>query len=393
MVFPALTAAVFALSLSGFGVDANPSAPTGAEIVKYAPGNTDAVLHIDFQAVVPNNFAAFQKLAKDKALAALPDLRKGLARAAFAAQAAVGSMHATLGVDVLRDVHSMSAFLVVPSRKDPSFVAVLRGSFGKDIIDKLGSIVPDQGRLTVAGLPALTRDGLLLVRAKDGSILLGTDKLIRARVAPTWKPPRLGSSSNLARLARIADREKPFALVASTLSARASQRIQRQLAMGNFGRDLLKGHRFAAFFLTHRGVGWDVVARTNRGLQRIAQGSRGVVQLFRASQFGGRGLANIMFATVESFTDRSDQLAALVRHKKKLLEVADAYSGDGTFSGTTTVDKRTKTVSVRAMGKHLSHVVPAVGIVPLLAAGYFATRPKTVKPPPSKKPPRKKSKP
>ena len=60
------------LGLSGFGLQANPKAPTPDQSLQYAMPDPDVVVHFDVAAVVPGNYKVLQNLpesATDQGLA------------------------------------------------------------------------------------------------------------------------------------------------------------------------------------------------------------------------------------------------------------------------------------------------------------------------------------
>src|SRR5690242_16205994 len=106
------------LALGGFGVEANPNAPTAAEVMKYAPETFDYMLYIDVEAVLPRNYKAFVALANDARLQG-SRAGKGISQAVAAAEAARQQLKGR-GFDPIEDVKSLAVWVEVKGQGDPN---------------------------------------------------------------------------------------------------------------------------------------------------------------------------------------------------------------------------------------------------------------------------------
>ena len=62
------------LSLTGFGVQANPKAPTADQSLQYAMPDPDVVVHLDAVTFVPNNYKLLAALPNKPEIKASPEL-------------------------------------------------------------------------------------------------------------------------------------------------------------------------------------------------------------------------------------------------------------------------------------------------------------------------------
>ncbi len=358
------------LSLSGFGIDANPNAPSGNEVVGYAPDRADFMVHLDLEAVAPKNYDALKRLSKSNELRILPDVQRELKSLVGQIEMGLGMARGAIGIDPIRDVKSVTAWVRFPARGQPKFMVRVRGRFPADLIDKVAASAGRMKTVKVRGRTAILKDDIMLASAPDGSLLFGTPALVRRRAE---RGPRRGRRGAHARAARVLD-ARPFFAITSAPSKVAIARIGREMSgsADNALADLISGHRFAAVSLSHNGVRWVYNAYTGKGAQRAEVASKGLLQLMRASHYAGRGLANLFFASIDSYRGKDRELDTIIKVKRDLLKLVDEFTGDGKFVENVRYDRRSKTVTVTATGRSLSDVMPLVGLAPLAAGwGYF----------------------
>src|SRR5262249_18497984 len=111
---------VLLLSLGNFGVQANANAPSAAEITKYAPDSADAMVYIDLQQVVPNNWATLLALPDQPSIKSSPELSKGVQDVVLQAKGGLEMMKSKLGFDPVHDMYSLSMWVQYQDKGDPS---------------------------------------------------------------------------------------------------------------------------------------------------------------------------------------------------------------------------------------------------------------------------------
>ena len=355
-------------TLGGFGVSANPNAPSPAQVMKYAPGDADIMFHVDMEAVVAPNYKAL------KALPSHPTLKGNTEAVAMVSQiiteidTVVGAITLATGIDLLHDLRSASLWLKVPSAGDPEVLAVVRGTLPADLLGKIASTAGGS-LVEVEGVSLLVApDGAIAMAMKDGDLLVGKRAWVQARAAKSWQAARPTAGSLAASTSEVLAK-KPFCAWISQPSRAAALRIEQE-AGANVATDLLAGHERASLALAHDGVSWTWRASNDSGYKRAVMASEGVIQLFRAGQIGGRGMAKLMMASLHSYVAQEPELAAIVKYEAELMALVEQLTGDGNFKVDLKQQPKTRTVSVHAYGNKLSDVVPMIGLLP--AAGAFA---------------------
>lgn len=369
------------LALGGFGVDANPRAPSAAEVLRYAPAEADVMVHIDLAALVPNNYAALAALPSkpgfsDSELG--PKLQEALQKAEMARGVATGMT----GLDPVEDLDSATVWLRFPRDGEPEMLGVVRGDIPRDFVDKLAAAAPSK---KIEGVTVLEPEpGLLVARTPSGDLIAGDAELVTARLRRGYRPAKAGRTSG-AEVRQLL-RGKPFFAAVFAPSDVARSRMTSGLAldprdpMAQLGLDLATGYDLAGLYLAHDGLGWTVTARDRAGAARIAEASRGVVDLLRAMQYGTRGYAAVAFAVLPSFSE-VPEVAAVLERDQEVRAFVDAWSGDGDFRAD--VRTRGKVVSVRARGKELVDVLPASLVLVGAGAGFWALRSEPMPPEPA----------
>ncbi|HUH04687.1 MAG TPA: hypothetical protein VML75_21975, partial [Kofleriaceae bacterium] len=157
----------------------------------------------------------------------------------------------------------------------------------------------------------------------------------------------------------------------SSPSKRAIRRARRELSDPDaaFFLDFASNHQFAALSLRHDGLDWTWVDRSTAGFNRAAMFSEGLIELFRSGHTAVRGMSKVAMAIVSSYATQDPELAMISRNQKLILDAVDAITGDGTFTARVDRNAKTRTVTVTARGKELAHVLPIVGVLPMVGAG------------------------
>jgi hypothetical protein len=361
----------FLMALSGFGVDANPKAATADQVLEHAVDDADLVVHLDIAAVVPRNFKALTDLPNDPAIKGSPELVKmtrDLAAQATQARAMVKTM---AGFDFVTDLQSVTAFVKFKADgSDPDALVELRGNIPADLLEKI-SKMSGMPLEKVAGRSAIALpDHRYIGIAKSGSVLLGTDTLVKPRLADTWKAPSRTAGSRAARIAPIFD-EKPFLAWALTPSPALVKMAEAKHGK-NAGIEMMKDLDLAVGSLRTDGLVWATYAKSSKGFDRSSMAADGAIDLMRAFQIAPRGLAKVAVAYLDVYAGQSKEIDELIKHKADLLKLVDGYTGDGQFKATIDKDAKSRSVVVHAIGKRLSEVLPIGLILPAAAVGVFA---------------------
>jgi hypothetical protein len=362
------------LSLSGFGVQANPNAPTSAEIMKYAPETADYAAYVDLEAVVPNNYRVFTALPTQPAVKAHPQALRAITQVVQEAEAGRSMIKQVTGFDPITDVKSAALWVTLVDAGDPEAIVAVRGSFAANLLDSIAASVGGGAIKKLAGGSALpSPDGKeWIALASDGTLLLGSASAVEQRLNGKWRTPRPRDDSARARFARMLD-DKPFLAIGSSPGKSALRQIGKEMPDEDeaLARDLLGGHIFAGLSLHADGVSWVWTDRSKAGYQRALLASEGMIDLFRAGHHGTRGLARVVLAGLGSYQGASPEIDAILRSQNQLLDLVTKMTGDGQFQAQVTQDAASRTVAVRARGKSLSDVVPVAGLLPIAGAGAF----------------------
>lgn len=357
------------LALGGFGVDANPKAPTPDQVFEHAVDDADLIVHVDVAAVVPRNFKALTDLPTNPSVKGNPDLvaaTKDLANQANQARAMVKSM---AGFDFVTDVSSITLFGKMNTKGDMDGVVEIRGNIPSDLVAKVskmtGSPMETFGGRSGVALP----DHHYLGVAKSGSVLVGTDTLVKARLADTWKAPARAAGSKAARLAALID-EKPFFVMAFTPSATMVKMIEGK-AGKSAATAFLADLDLVAVTLRSDGMVWATYAKSAKGFDRAALAADGMIDLMRALQIAPRGYAKLVMAYIDLAAGKDKDIDELIKHKDDVLKIVDQFTGDGQFKAQIDKDAKAHSVVVHALGKKLSDVVPFGLAIPAGAVAYL----------------------
>jgi hypothetical protein len=366
------------LGLNGFGVQANPKAPTADQALEYAVPDADIVAHVDAVSFIPNNYKALTQLADQPAIKSSPELAREVKDLVMQIEAPRGLVKGMTGIDLTSDVWDATAFLqVVPGHEHNALVAV-HGRFTATTLDKIAGVTGKQSVKTGAATWVDMGDNTALAITKDGVLLAGSVPLIKERIGDTWKMPPHGAGTTLGYAADVINAKPVFAVVL-TMSKTARKMVVDEHG-DNFATDLVKRHKAASFAIFHDGIGWTWVDSSKVGMDSMEQISEGVVDVLRAAQIAPHGFANIVIGGLESYRGTDKRIDELLRHKADIVKLADTYIGDGKFKVAVDKDPKTFKLSVRLSDRSLAYVLPLGGILPMAAAGWLLGRAE-VKPP------------
>ncbi len=361
------------LSLSGFGVPANPNAPSAAEVMKYAPASADYALYVDLEAVVPHNYQVLTSLPGQAALKANRQARHAIEDVVKQAEAGRTMIKQLTGIDPITDIKSVAMWVTLADAGDPAALVVVRGNFPSNMLDAIAATAGGAVKKMAGGTTLAAPDGREMAGlTRDGTLLFGTTSEVEARLGRKWRTPRARAGSTRARFAAMLD-DKPFAAIASSPGKSALRLIAREIDDPDaaFVRDLMSSHVFAALALHHDGVAWTWTDRTTAGYERAVMASEGLIEMFRAAHFGTRGMVRLVLAGMASYRSQVPEIDVILRHQDQILKLVTELTGDGRFQARITPDSPKRTVTVRAQGKSLSEVVPVVGVLPVLGAATF----------------------
>ena len=362
------------LSLTGFGVQANPKAPTADQSLQYAMPDPDVVVHLDAMTVVPNNYKLLAALPNKPEIKASPELTQMVRQVVGQIEGARGLAKGATGIDIATDINDATVFLQLVPQKEPVFVATVHGKFSTAMVDKIGKMT--KGTVTKVGTGMMvetTPNDLAVGVTKDGVMLAGNPNLVRDRLADTWKTPPHTAGTNLGYAADVINAHPVYAVVL-TMSASARKQVIQGVGGKNFLTDLVTRHKMGSFSVFSDGVGWSWIDSNKAGLDQITMMSEGVLELMKAAQIAPRAVAKIALAGIDSYKGTNKQIDQLIERKADVLKLVDTYTGDGNFKVSINKDPSKLRVDVRATGKSLSEVVSAGLFLPGAAAWLMMSR-------------------
>jgi hypothetical protein len=375
------------LGMTGFGLQANPKAPTADQALQYAVADADLAVHVDLASMVPGNFKLLSQLAEQPRIKASPELQKLVREAVGELEGARGMARLATGLDITADISDATAFIRFVASAEPAFVLAVHGKFAPTNLEKIAKMA--SGTVSQLGAGTLVELGPtqpVIGLARDGVLLVGTPALVRERLADRWTAPSHAAGSSLGTLAEVLDARPVFAVVL-TMSQAARSEALRQIGGPGFASDVIKRHKAAAFSVFRDGIGWTWIDSTRAGLDSMELVSSGAFDLLRAAQIAPRGIAKIAMGALESYRGTTPQVDDLIKHKADLMKIVETYTGDGSFKVASDKNPRTLRLTVRATGKTVSEVLPFGMVVPAAVVGYFTarnaatTRPMMVEPP------------
>jgi len=374
MSFGIIEVITLLLGLAGFGLQANPRAPTADQALEYAMADADVAAHLDVASVIPGNYKLLGQLADQPQIKASPELQKLVRKAVGEIEGARGVARLATGIDVTADIADATAFVRFVPQAQPIFVVAVHGRFSAANLDKIAKAM---------GKPATRLDGGVIVGGgsaepaialtRSGVLLVGTGDLVRDRLADGWKPPSHDATTSLGTLADAINARPVFAVVL-TMSAQARSEAVSHLGTRSFVTDLVTRHKAAAFSMFHDGIGWTWVDSSKSGVDAMELVSNGVVDVLRAGQIAPRGVAKIAMGAIDSYRGASAQVDDLIKHKADIMKLVEAYTGDGNFKVASDKNTRALRLTVRATGKTISEVLPIGLVLPAAIVGFMAAR-------------------
>ena len=359
------------LSLSGFGVQPNPKAPSADVSLQYAMPDPDVVIHFDAATVVPNNYKLLAALPNKPEIKASPELTRMVRQVIGQIEGARGMAKSATGIDIATDVNDATVFLQLVPQKEPNFVATVHGKFSTGVVDKIGKLT--KGNVTRVGNSMMVEMGPnepALGVTKDGVMIVGTSGLVKDRLQDTWKAPARAPGSNLAHAADVINARPVYAIVVNLSPAARKQAIQ-SIGGKNFLTDVITRHKLLTFSVFTDGIGWTWIDSSRAGLDSMEMMSQGGLELLKAAQIAPRGIAKVLLGGLESYKGTDKQVDQVLSRKADVLKLIDSYTGDGNFKQTINKDVAKLRLDVRAQGKTLSEVVSAGILVPGMAAAVF----------------------
>jgi hypothetical protein len=363
------------LGLSNFGLQANPAPPTADTALQYAMPDADIVVHVDAATFVPNNYKALTQLGNQPQIKSSPELAKAVRELVAEIEGFRGIAKSMVGIDPTTDVSSTTAFLQILPKQEPIFVAAVRGKFTAASIDKIAKLTSKQATKIGGGVMVeLGGSDPAIALTKDGVLLAGTPRLVRDRLADTWKAPARPAGTSLAQAAEVIA-QKPVYAMSFALSATARKALVDELGpKKNFATDLVQRHKAGSYAIYADGVGWTWIDRDKAGLEAMAQMSEGFLDLMRAAQIAPRGLAKMAIAGLESYRGTDKRIDEVLRRKADIMKIVESYTGDGNFKVKLDKNPAALRLDVRATGKTLTEVLPVGAIIPAAAFLFFGTR-------------------
>ena len=359
------------LAFGGFGVKANPNAPTHQQVARYAVDDADALVFIDLEAVVPHNWDYFVKLPSDPTIKSVPALAGELGKAIKQVEDGRAMIRAQLGMDLVTDLKWGAIWIRLKAKGEPDFLAVGAGKFPADFIDK-GAAMGKKKVTKLDGKSVLEEDNTLAGLSGDGMFVFGTPALVKPRLAASWKGANKAGSVTDRAGEFFADR--PFFVAAFRPSPVMVKTAGLELNDTDelLVRDFVVGHEFFGMLMTANSFGWTSVLRTPGGYGRALMASEGTIQLIRAGHLFLRGITQVFLASIDSFVSADPSIAKVIKHKADLLKLVNSWTGDGNFAVKLDKDEPKRRVAVRLTGKTLAEVFPVGAlIVPGAAAALW----------------------
>lgn len=353
-----------ALALSGFGVQANPKAPSADAVLEYAVDDADAIAYVDAVPLIPGNYAALKALPDAPEIKGSAVLSDMVTKAVTQVESARGAIKTAIGVDLTTDLSNAVMFAKIA--QPPELLLVARGKFPTDMPTKIGKMMGGKAeKIGDAEAIALGGPFEVIAVSKDGVLFAGSRALVTARLDAKWKAPARAKGSFLAEVAKLLA-DKPVYLAAVSMS---SGRISK--AADADARAFVDRFDMAAGAVYANGIGWMVKDKTADGHERTVMASDGIIDLMRAAHLAPRGVVKILMSLVDDVGGNDPEVAELKKHKADILKLLDQFTGDGKFKVKTDDDKKTFKLTVRASGKRLSDVVPVGFIVPMMWLGMM----------------------
>ena len=382
MSFGIIEVITLLLGMAGFGLQANPKAPTADQSLEYAMADADIVAHFDAASVIPGNYKLLGQLADQPQIKASPELQKLVRQAVGEVEGARGVARLATGIDVTTDVADATAFFRIVPHAEPIFLVAIHGKFSPANLDKIGKASSKTATRLGSGtiVDGGARDQSIALTG-DGVLLVGTGDLVRERLADGWKPPSHDASTGLGTLADVISARPVFAVVL-TMSPQARAEVLNHLGAHGFLNDVVTRHKAAAFSMFHDGIGWTWIDSSKAGVDAMELVSSGVLDVLRAAQIAPRGVAKIAMGAIDSYRGTSAQVDDLIKHKADIMKLVESYTGDGTFKVVSDKNPKPLRFNVRAPGKSVSEVLPIGLVLPAAIVGFMTARASAAAPEP-----------
>jgi hypothetical protein len=372
------------LAFGGFGVKANPNAPTQQQVARWAVDDADAVVFADLEAVVPHNWDYFVKLPNDPTIKSVPAIANELAKTVREAEGGRAMLRGQIGMDLVTDLKWGAIWVRAKAKGEPDFVGVAGGKFPADFIDKIAAM-DKKPVVKVDGRSAMEDKGHIIAVSADGMLVFGTTALVKSRLAASWKGA--GKAGSVTDRATELFAEKPFFLVAFKATPALLKLAEAEMKGAELAlvKDFLVGHDFFGLVVTANGFGWTSVTKSAVGYGRALMASEGMIQIVRAGHLFVRGAAQVILASLDSYVGVDPSLAKVVKQKAELWRLVTTWTGDGNFAVKLDKEEAKRRVAVRLTGKSLADVFPiGAAVVPAgLGALYFVMRDVSTVPTPS----------
>jgi hypothetical protein len=359
------------LGLSGFGLHANPKAPTIDQSLAYAIEEPDITIQLDVASLLTDNYKAFIQLPDQPQIKADPELARVVHGVVDQIDAGHKLLQSQFGIDVTSDISDITLFGQLQPSQQPVGVATVHGKFQVSELEKLAAFAQASPPQKVNGATMIEINGNALALTKDGVLLAGTTSLVRERLADTWKAPKHGSGTTLGNVARALEGKPVFAFAVTMSPSSRSHAIAALGGGKNFATDIIQRHKLASVSLFRDGVGWQWIDTSKTGLDAMAEVSEGMVDMLRAAEIAPRGFGKVIVGGLESYRGTSKQIDELLAHKDAMMKIIEAYTSDGSFQKKVDKDPNAMTLSVRLTGKSLSDVMPIGAFLPGMALVYF----------------------
>lgn len=383
------------MGLSGFSVAHNPKAPTADQALEYAVADADIVAHFDATSVIPGNYKVLTSLQNQPHIKASPELAKMVRKTIAEIDGPRGLVKNMVGIDLTTDIADATAFVRLVPKQDPNVVVAVHGRFKPDTITKIAKMTGKGEVKDAGGTWVDAGDGNAVALTTGGVLLVGTDSLIKERVAPTWKKPVLTAGGSLGNVADVLN-AKPVFAVFLMMSQSARKEALAKINTKNFASDIIKRHKLASFAVYHDGLGWGWIDSSRAGLESMTQISEGGIEVLRAAQIAPRGFAKIVLGAIESYRGANKQVDEVIKRKNDIVKLVASYTGDGNFKAQVDKDPAKLKLTVRLTGKSVSEVLPAGALIPFAVIGYVSSNQRSsspqqqlVAPPPTSAPAKK----
>jgi hypothetical protein len=362
-VIPSITGLL--LSISGFGINPNPRAPAAVEVLKYAPTDTMAVLHLDLVPLLAN-YPALVELSRSPLVDLSPDLASALTTTVREIDSARNVARVALSMDILTDVTSATVFLT-PGGDQLRGLAVVRGKIPPALFTLAAGFIENA---TVDTERAIISSEGVTIAMVGSDLLLGSSDLVEERLAASWKPTRPPAGSLLARSAATFDK-RPFLVVIG------DDRVGGSTPEWPFA--------LASVEMYHNSLRFLIDSKSASDHTSAVLLTEAIADLMRGIHAFPRGLARMLLAALPHL--RQPRFHKLVASQSQLL----AFLGDELTSSNLKVtfenDRRAMRAGVKVSARSIAHVIPVMSLCTIVAIGLMVEKETEAAPPaPARRP-------